>query len=410
MKKIFVMFLLTFCLYANQVFVGCEGNFYQSNGSVWILNDGVPYEYSDNPIGAIVQSLYVNDNQLFVTVNGSHSIEIFNIEEYSLEHILSIDTNSSSPREMFVYGDKLYFSNWYSADVKVVDLNSWEIVDEIQMPGLPEDIVLLNDLLYVSITMNYDWTDGDKVVSINPENNEIVSTYDVGSGPGDMIVHDDEVYISRTYYDDNWNAYYGTSKINDLGEVILAEYGGGTACGGSVHSYQNNIYRAYNGGIAKLDENLEILPETRIGNFSPEDIYSVEVIGDNIYFGLTDFNAPDEVVVLDALGNIVEEYSVGVAPGDFAFWEPCEATGDLNNDNDLNVFDIIIAVSSIINNNDFDCKADFNQDGIVNIIDVVEMVQEIFNIDSFFGAVNWIDRHFPSLKIIDKLQAPQYTK
>ena len=410
MKKIFVMFLLTFCLYANQVFVGCEGNFYQSNGSVWILNDGVPYEYSDNPIGAIVQSLYVNDNQLFVTVNGSHSIEIFNIEEYSLEHILSIDTNSSSPREMFVYGDNLYVSNWYSADIKVIDLNSWEIVDEIQMPGLPEDIVLLNDLLYVSITMNYDWTDGDKVVSINPENNEIVSNYDVGNGPGDMLVHNNEIYISRTYYDENWNAYYGTSKINDLGEVILAEYGGGAACGGSVHSYQSNIYRAYNGGIARLDENLEILPETRIGNFSPEDIYSVEVIGDNIYFGLTDFNAPDEVVVLDALGNIVEEYSVGVAPGDFAYWEPCEANGDLNSDNDLNIFDIIIAVSSIVNNDDFDCKADFNQDGIVNIIDVVEMVQEIFNIDSFFGAVNWIDRHFPSLKIIDKLQAPQYTK
>ena len=70
----------------------------------------------------------------------------------------------------------------------------------------------------------------------------------------------------------------------------------------------------------------------------------------------------------------------------------------------------IIAVSSIVNNDDFDCKADFNQDGIVNIIDVVEMVQEIFNIDSFFGAVNWIDRHFPSFKIIDKLKTPQYTK
>ena len=61
--------------------------------------------------------------------------------------------------------------------------------------------------------MNEDWSDGNKVVSIDPNNDSIVHVYEVGSGPGNLLVHDHEVYISRTYYDEYWNAFYGTSKI-----------------------------------------------------------------------------------------------------------------------------------------------------------------------------------------------------
>ena len=410
MKKIMIIFLVTFSLYANHVFVGCEGNYYQSNGSIWFLNEGLSYEYSGIPLGETVQSLYVYNDKLFVTVNGSHTIEVFNIDEQGIEHFLSIDTNASSPREMVAYTDRLYFSNWYSADVKVLNLNTFEITDEIAMPGLPEDIVLLDGTLYISITMNYDWSDGNKVVSIDPVTNTILNTYDVGLGPGDMLVHNNEIYISRTYYDENWNAFYGTSKINSNDEVIFANYGAGSACGGSVHSYQNQVYRVYDGGIARLNENLDIMPETRIGDFSQSDIYSVEVIQDKIYFGLSDFTHPDQVVVLNFNGDIIQEYSVGVAPGDFALWEPCLGNGDVNEDNNLNIFDIVMAVSLIVSESSFNCKVDLNEDGAMNIMDIIVMVQDIFNIDSFSGAVNWINRHFPSLDIIGKLKTTNSIK
>ena len=410
MKKIMIIFLVTFSLYANHVFVGCEGNYYQSNGSIWFLNEGLSYEYSGIPLGETVQSLYVYNDKLFVTVNGSHTIEVFNIDEQGIEHFLSIDTNASSPREMVAYTDRLYFSNWYSADVKVLNLNTFEITDEIAMPGLPEDIVILDGTLYISITMNYDWSDGNKVVSIDPVTNTILNTYDVGLGPGDMLVHNNEIYISRTYYDENWNAFYGTSKINSNDEVIFANYGAGSACGGSVHSYQNQVYRVYDGGIARLNENLDIMPETRIGDFSQSDIYSVEVIQDKIYFGLSDFTHPDQVVVLNFNGDIIQEYSVGVAPGDFALWEPCLGNGDVNEDNNLNIFDIVMAVSLIVSESSFNCKVDLNEDGAMNIMDIIVMVQDIFNIDSFSGAVNWINRHFPSLDIIGKLKTTNSIK
>ena len=253
--------------------------------------------------------------------------------------------------------------------------------------------------------MNFDWTDGDKVVSINPENDSIVSVYDVGTGPGDLLVHNNEIYVSRTSYDENWNAFYGTSKIESDGDVIIANYGGGMACGGSVHAYEGEVYRVFDGGIARLDDNLEIIPETRIGNFNPGEVYSVEVIDEHIYFGLSDFTAPDEVIVLNSNGLEVANYSVGVAPGDFVKWEPCNNSGDLNADESLNIYDIVLIVSHVLNNSLYDCVADINSDSEINVVDIVLLVQEILDIDTFRGAANWLKRHFPELRAETRLKA-----
>ena len=49
-------------------------------------------------------------------------------------------------------------------------------------------------------------------------------------------------------------------------------------------------------------------------------MYSIETIGDKIYFGLSDFTAPDEVVVLSSDGAELNRFDVGAIPGDFAVW------------------------------------------------------------------------------------------
>ena len=79
MKKVLIFISMIYCLHAEYVFVGCEGNFYQSNGSIWVINNDGVYEYSDNQLGEIVQSLLIHEDKLLVTVNGSHSIYVFDI-------------------------------------------------------------------------------------------------------------------------------------------------------------------------------------------------------------------------------------------------------------------------------------------------------------------------------------------
>ena len=53
--------------------------------------------------------------------------------------------------------------------------------------------------------------------------------------------------------------------------------------------------------------------------------------------------------------------------------------GDLNEDNIFNIFDIILLVEIILNNNHYIASADLNQDGLITVIDIVELINLILN-------------------------------
>ena len=403
MKIIYLLFFV-FLYSSEQVFVACEGNYYQSNGSLWTISDDEVYGYEGNPLGQVVQSVLVHEDKLYVVVNVPGSIQVFDIHEDGLTLVDYVDTQYSGPREMLIVDGYMYFTNWYTADVKKLNLSTLEIENEIAMPGLPEDIVLHDNKIYVSIIMNSDWSDGNLIASIDTQSDSIVDTYEVGSGPGDILVFEDELYVSRTFYDENWNAFYGTSKINSNGDIVVKNYGAGIACGGSVHALNGSVYRSFNGGVAKLDQDLNILEDTRVGDFNFYDVYSIETIDDKIYFGLSDFSAPDEVVVLNSQGLELNRFNVGAIPGDFAVWNSCVNDGDVNSDNILNIADIVTVVYYVLDESEYLCSADLNNDGVMDVLDIVEMVQEILGIESFRGAVNWLHHHFPELKVNERIK------
>jgi len=83
-NNLYLLILLAFTWSTENIFVACEGNFYEGNGSLWTITEDDIYEYQENPLGDIVQSLYVFENQLFVIVNGSSNIQVFNIEDDGL--------------------------------------------------------------------------------------------------------------------------------------------------------------------------------------------------------------------------------------------------------------------------------------------------------------------------------------
>ena len=53
--------------------------------------------------------------------------------------------------------------------------------------------------------------------------------------------------------------------------------------------------------------------------------------------------------------------------------------GDLNNDEYINVNDIVILISIILNNEEYSYNADINQDGTIDVLDVVMLVGYILN-------------------------------
>ena len=386
---------------SEKVFIACEGNFYEGNGTLWYLENDESVAYENNPLGDLVQSVYVYQDFLFVIANVSSEIHIFKIQNNGLNHYHTVYTDFTSPREMLVHDNHLYFTNWYSQDVKKLNLSNLEITQEFPVPGLPEDIIVSNGSLFVSITMNTDWTDGNLVVELDPNDGSIINSFNVGLGPNQLVELDNSIYVSRTFYDASWNAYFGTSKITG-DDVLITNYTSGTICGGGIYKVEDSIYRVYDGGIVQIDNELQIMPETRIGNYG-SDVYSVEVLNDKIYFGLSDFSAPDEVAISDLNGQELDRYEVGLIPGDFAMWS-CSSNGDINNDQSVNVTDIVEIVADIIDQSPYNCKSDINLDGVVNVSDIIIIVQNVLNIESFRGAANWLNHNFPELNVYDRLK------
>jgi len=330
MNKLFITLLLLVGCSSNPIvdnteqitqwiFVANEGNFGASNGSISMINNNDEV-YHVEEVGDVVQSLEVYKDKLIVVVNNSHMIKVYDITEDGLSLPgIEISTDNSSPRELVVVDDKVYFTNWNTKDVKVLNLFNYNIETFISVDGLPESIVTDGSYLWVGIMMNEDYSSASSVVKIDVNTNLIVETYDVGLGPTSLVVDENEVYVARTFYDENWIPFYGSSKIGNS-DIIINNYGLGSACGGSIMKYNNEIYRSYDGGIAPLEYNLDIRISSRIGSYDQSQVYSTEIIGDYIYFGITDYITTNQVRIMDFNNNEVATYDVGILPGDFIIW------------------------------------------------------------------------------------------
>jgi len=327
MKKIIttIIFTLTIVLGNARVFTLCEGNYGTPNASLWSINqnfDGVTgpiyWNENTNPLGDTGQSMtVVNDEKLYIVMNNSHSIEVLNLDGYAQSFLTSIPLPSAGPRYLIANGNTGYVSCWNLSAILVLDLAQNTVTDTIAVGGMPEMMVMHGGKIYTSIAMNSDWSSSDRVISIDVSTKAVVDTFTVVSGPAALLLQNNALFVASTYYDDIWNTYAGNSKI-DLSTGIVSTFDAGMTFdfGLDLLEFNNQVYRIYNGGIAPLSEDLSIDVAQQIGNFS--GLYSASD-GNNLYFGLTDYVAPDDLIVTDLEGNQLAQYNVGALPGSFAF-------------------------------------------------------------------------------------------
>ncbi|MFQ6611453.1 MAG: YncE family protein, partial [Fidelibacterota bacterium] len=207
MKIPFILILLSTLVHAQTAaYILCEGNFMVGNSTLWkISNQSEISGINENPIGDTGQSLTKDGNRLFSIMNGTGTIEVFDIlESGDLDFVTSISTNFSGPREMVVLNGKGFVTEWYTNSIAILDLESLTFIGSIPVQGLPEDILTDGEQLFVSITMNSDWSNANTVVVIDPVSGLIINEFVVASGPGQMLLENDHLFISHIYYDDNW--------------------------------------------------------------------------------------------------------------------------------------------------------------------------------------------------------------
>ena len=88
-------------------------------------------------LGDVVQSVEVSGDKLFVIVNNLHRIMVYDISETGIsEPGIEVQTGNSSPREMVVLNNKVYFTNWNTQDVKVLNLITYQLESSLLLSGL----------------------------------------------------------------------------------------------------------------------------------------------------------------------------------------------------------------------------------------------------------------------------------
>ena len=335
MRKVIPLFILLYISCEDSIkttedsdilFISSEGTFGNSDGSIAVIKNNQVIQSVEN-IGDVVQSLLVDGDKLFVIANNSHLIKKYTITESGLNLPgIEISTNNSSPRNMVIVNDKLYFTNWNSMDVKILNLNTYAIETSIPLQGIPEDIVYDGQYLWISLPNLelYDTNQGSSVVKIDISSNSILQTYEVGRGPQQLIIDNNFLWISRTFYSSDWyTAYYGSSKLDlETGEVTINNYGPGIVCGGGILKINEIVYRTTRGGIAPLDDDLSLNLSAKIGSLSTRTPYSAFHDNDDIlYLGTSDYNAPDTVFTYNEIGELETFISVGALPNDYAIWK-----------------------------------------------------------------------------------------
>jgi len=324
-KFIFMLFLFISCNNNTRfdngerlAFVASEGNFGRGNASITVFQGPNQIQKVSN-IGDVIQSIKVYDDKLFVLINNSHLIKIYAITSSGLSLPgIEISTRNSGPREMVIVDDLLYFTNWNSNDVKILNLETYFIEDSIKVNGIPEGIVFDGTHLWVAISS------GSTVEKISINSKQIVETFQVGNGPQQMLIEGSSLWISRTYYSHDWTeTYYGTSQIDILsGSIQIKEYNTGIVCGGDIMKINEQTYRTFEGGIAPIKSDLTINRTSKIGSYNTNSLYSADAHNNYIFMGTTsDFNGPDTVYIHNSSGEHGFTYIVDASPGDYAIWE-----------------------------------------------------------------------------------------
>jgi hypothetical protein len=323
------MFLWTGCVIYEEehdttgeatTFVLCEGNFGSSNAALWSFSPDdattATQILGGTSLGDVGQSLTVYGNQLYVIVNNSHKIEIFTVDD-EISHEGTISFNSASPRYLVIDGTTGYVSCWNLSAILILDLPNLAVIDTISVSGMPEFMILDGTSLYASIPSNSDWSSASSVVEFSTSSKEIIQIYETVSGPSDMELIGSHLFVASTYYGANGSTYTGLSKIDlSAGTVTTNTDILNSIVKGDLVRAGETLYRATSTGLAPVNVDLSLDLDNIVGEQT--NVYSAAADGEYLYFGTTNYVAPDTVYVTTHSGEAVNQFIVGAMPGDFA--------------------------------------------------------------------------------------------
>lgn len=341
-----VVLLSTLCLFAvscddddNQpagqfsdgVFILNEGNFQSGNGSVsYFGTDGTATHdifglvNNARALGDVVQSMTIADSKGFIVVNNSNKVEVVNPDDF--QSITTI-ANLSLPRFFSVYNGKGYVTEWVSftekGRVSVIDLTSYDIIDQVTTDFGAENLIAHNDLIYVS--NNFTST----VSVIDPSVNEVIKTIEVADAPGELLVDAAGmiwVVCAGAYEADNGALVQidpSKSKLPDAESVSKTiALGKNVSAKAAISNDGSKLFIMSGNSVYAVSVSATAAPGPLMTEPAAADFYAIGIDPRTniLYVGDSEgFSGAGTIFRYDISGTSIDQFSTGIGPTDFAF-------------------------------------------------------------------------------------------
>jgi hypothetical protein len=316
--------------YENGILISNEGVFRSGNGSVSFYSfdeDTVANEIfkaeNNRPLGDVVQSLTRTDDEVLIAVNNSNKVEIVNSEDF--KSIASVEI--MQPRYIVVDDDMAYVSSWANGGkVYLINLDSYTLVDSVDVGSAPEGLIIENEKLYVA---NSGWGYSQTVSIIKLSDLSTVKTLNVDADSPAQFVKDDNDMIwvlanGQVQYDQNYNVVGHTPsaliQINpntDMTEKYIKLFDELHPAKLGINKDEDKLYVGGGWGfqgIYAIDITASSAPSSPLidaANYG----FVIDHENDVIFLLQESSTANGKLIRYKADGTKIKEYTVGIYPG-----------------------------------------------------------------------------------------------
>ncbi|MFN3916839.1 MAG: hypothetical protein ACK4K0_03755 [Flavobacteriales bacterium] len=294
------------------VIIGNEGNYGWGNASLTLYN---PIEHTTSQhnqisgvtIGDVVQSVLIEEDDIFVVVNNSGKVDRLGKNFIHKAQIPGMN----SPRYMAIYNQKGFVTELYSNVIYVINLATNTISGQISVSGHTEDIISLGNKLYVAQPNKH------QLLVINPLTKEVEDSVAVQNAPSSIVVDkNNKIWVKCS------NALVRINPVNLQIEFTLTFPQGSNLFRLAISPSKEDLYYFLNGDLYKQPISATIAPSVFFVSAQGKNFYGLGVnpySGDVYVADAQDYVQQGVVYRYDSLGNYQFQFQAGIIPQAFGF-------------------------------------------------------------------------------------------
>lgn len=319
--------------FQNALFVVNEGNFTTGNSSLTYYNreteeviQNVFYRKNNAPLGDVANSIFIDKNNIYLTVNNSHTI--FKVDKQDASYQGKAN-QLTSPRFLLKINDSIAFvSDLYENNITVLNTINMEIVQKIYLGRTSENMLKVGDEVFITNWSAFNQEkENNMLMVVDVKTMKVSDSIKVGKEPNSIVIDKNNnlwVLCSGGFMNDENPSL---CKVDPSTHQLLSkiEFSDITNVPTNLKINPNadSLY-FLNTGVYKMSVDSQSIPETPIiKQLENINYYCIAISPDNeIYVSdANDYNRNGEVYRYSTEGKLISKFEAGIIPGNMAFMD-----------------------------------------------------------------------------------------